>query len=361
MSPITHRAAAAARPGDKLTDTTVVPGGGRLVLVCKAGTKSWVLRVRRAGRDTSAKLGEFPAMSVAEARERVLQIASGARPDPRVRGGTLLDLLNGYAASLGERRSARDVRNLTTSMFGRELQHPLLARAANQVEPHEVADILRGKVAAGNRASVNRIRTALHAAYAWGLRADNDPLRPLGTTLFRLKSNPVAAVPKVAAFEVPRNVVIPAAALPQLYAAAVAEHPFAALALLTGQRVAQLAGATVTDDVLTIVDTKGRGARPKRNDLPVTPPIRAALAAGALSLPGGVKALRRVLGGYRATDVRRTLETFLAERGFSGEERGRLLSHGLERASLVRAHYDMSTNLELKRRALDAWAAAMGA
>ena len=61
---ISTKAAEAAKPGTKLTDDLVIPGGGALALVIKEKIKRWVIRTRSGGKDTSATLGYFPAMSV---------------------------------------------------------------------------------------------------------------------------------------------------------------------------------------------------------------------------------------------------------------------------------------------------------
>lgn len=359
---ISTKAAEAAKPGTKLTDDLVIPGGGALALVIKEKTKRWVIRTRSGGKDTSATLGYFPAMSVAQARERALEIGTGQRPDPRRHGGSLKELLEGYVKSLGERPTATTANNLAKWLLGREWEHPLAAKKANQIEPDEIAGLLRDKVQAGATTSVNRARATLHAAYAWGAKRDLDPRRPAEAAVFAIKSNPVTLVPRIAEFERARDTVISQADLKAIWkelTARGAAGAFGRLAMLTLQRLDQLAAATDEGDTLTIIDRKGRGAREKFNTLPVTKEMRAALKDGALSLPGGRAVLSESLKprGYVGPDLRRTAETYLAERGFSGEDRGRLLSHGLEVSALVRRHYDKSENIELKARMLAEWQA----
>src|SRR5690606_23466646 len=101
--PFTHKSLeAATTPGLKIVDPkTELEGGGRLVLLVRSPTrKSWVLRRRSGGRDSTTKVGEFPAMSIAEARKVARDISSGQRPDPAVQGGTLRALLEAYIAHL---------------------------------------------------------------------------------------------------------------------------------------------------------------------------------------------------------------------------------------------------------------------
>lgn len=360
MAKLTTRAIEAAKAPAKLTDDTQLAGGGRLMLIVRARTKTWVLRTQSNGRDSTAAIGHYPAMSLAEARRLAQDMAEGRRPDVRQKGGTLWELMEAYTASLGERPSARETRNLTRWLLGKDQSHTLAAKQANLVESEELAELLREKVLAGKTTSVNRGRAALSAAYNFGARHDLDPRRPLGSPRFGIKINPVTLIPRIAEFEQPRAVVIEPKALQQVWGELQQLGPvgaFGRLAVLTLQRIAQLARATVDGDTLVIIDTKGRGAREKVNVLPITAAMRAELDAGALELPAGADRLRDVLGPrkLRATDIRRTAETFLSELGYSGEARGFLLSHGLERSALVRAHYDKAQRVAQKAAMLETW------
>jgi hypothetical protein len=360
MAKLTSRAIDAAKAPAKLTDDAELTGGGRLMLIVRPRAKTWVLRTQSAGRDTTATIGHYPALSLAEARRLAQDIAEGRKPDVRQKGGTLSELLEAYAASLGERPSARETRNLARWLLGKDFTHPLARKQANLIESADLAELLREKVLAGKTTSVNRGRAALSAAYNFGARHDLDPRRPLGSPKFGIKVNPVTLIPRIAEFEQPRAVVIGPDALPRVWAELQQLGPvgaFGRLALLSLQRVAQLARATIDGDTLVVVDTKGRGAREKVNVLPITAAMRREIEAGALQLPAGADRLRDVLGPrkLRATDIRRTAETFLSELGYSGEARGFLLSHGLERSALVRAHYDKAQRLAQKAAMLEAW------
>ena len=67
--------------------------------------------------------------------------------------------------------------------------------------------------------------------------------------------------------------------------------------------------------------------------------------------------LSPVMQLVEADHLRRTAETFLSDRGVSGEDRGQLLSHGLERNPLVRRHYDRAERLDRKAELLAMWQA----
>jgi len=193
-----------------------------------------------------------------------------------------------------------------------------------------------------------------------GARIDLDPRRPAGVPRFAVKSNPVALIPRIGEFEQPRSVVIEQRTLKEIWRTLVKLGPegaFGRLALLSLQRLKQLQAAQIDGSTLLIRDTKGRAAQEKFNRLPITPAMAAALRDGALDLPGGYAALNLTLRPYglRATDLRRTAETFLSDRGVSGEDRGHLLSHGLERNPLVRRHYDRAERLDRKAELLAMW------
>lgn len=359
----THRNLLAANTrGEKITDTTLdLPDGARLVLLVRsADRKSWVLRRRIGSRDSSVKLGEFPEIGIARAREIAIDIVGRKRLDPAVEGGTLRELLEAYADHLGDRPSARDTRWAARWLLGKEWEHELARKRARLVETHELTALLRAKAQAGATVSVNRARAMLHAAFAWGAKSDNDFTRPESVPRFAITTNPVAPIGRQSKFEQPRKVEIAQPAMHAIWQALEALGPvgaFGRLAILSLQRLRQLQAAEIGDGEMLIRDCKGRDAREKLNLLPITPSMAAELRAGALDLPGGYKALYSTLRarGLRATDIRRTAETFLSEAGVIGEDRGHLLSHGIDRNPLVRKHYDMAQRLPRKAELLLAW------
>ena len=360
----THRNLLATKtPGEKITDVTLdLPDGARLVLLVRsADRKSWVLRRRIGGRDSSVKLGEFPEIGIARAREIAIDIVGRKRLDPAVEGGTLRELLEAYADYLGDRPSARDSRWAARWLLGKDWEHELARKRARLVETHELTALLRTKAQAGATVSVNRARATLHAAFAWGAKSDNDFTRPESVPRFAITTNPVTPIGRQGKFEKARKVEIEQPVMNEIWQELEARGPvgaFGRLAILSVQRLRQLQAAEIVDgNKLLIRDCKGRDAREKLNLLPITPAMAAELRAGALDLPGGYKALSLSLHarGLRATDIRRTAETFLSEAGVIGEDRGHLLSHGIDRNPLVRKHYAMAQRLPRKAELLSMW------
>jgi hypothetical protein len=112
--------------------------------------------------------------------------------------------------------------------------------------------------------------------------------------------------------------------------------------------------------ILTLIDTKGRGAREKIHRLPITPRMRGALDAGALQASAlHIDTVRFAAGDVlrkmnaQANDIRRSVESHLSELGVSRETRGVLLSHG--RGGVQARHYEASDRLDEKLGALKIW------
>lgn len=163
--------------------------------------------------------------------------------------------------------------------------------------------------------------------------------------------------------------------------------------LLTGgQRVEQLGRLTVADfdraaSAVSLEDPKGRRSTPRRHVLPLVRPALEALEV--MTAPGLGPYLFTITGGetgavystaqhrlsrvvstmheagelpggpFTMGDLRRTVETRLAEAGVSLEIRAQLQSHGL--GGVQSRHYDRADYLAQKREALQILARFIGA
>lgn len=83
---LTVRAIEAAKPGQVLTDGGLGRGSGKLLLRVRA-TKEWFFRYRRRGGSTLIKLGQYPGMSLPEARQRAGELGRLVRDgiDPKAK------------------------------------------------------------------------------------------------------------------------------------------------------------------------------------------------------------------------------------------------------------------------------------
>ena len=279
--------------------------------------------------------------------------------------------------------SARDVRN-GLRLWVIERHPDLSSRKASEVTTEDVLTILRAIIDAGHTTTTNRVRSYLSAAYTFGLGSITDPLASSRASGFRLTSNPVAPVKRVASFEKAGERVLTSAELAELLRRLDADGTGAAKAVtlslrLGGQRIKQLLAVTRTDydtdtETLTLKDAKGRRTHPRLHVLPVVASVKP-LTNDALENPhpkrNGLyhgltmetvsKQVRNISKEMEAEgaepfgwrDLRRTCETMLAKMGIPKDLRAQIQSHGL--SGVQDRHYDKHQYIEEKRKALEAW------
>lgn len=279
--------------------------------------------------------------------------------------------------------SARDVRN-GLRLWVIDKQPALASRKASDVATEDVLTVLRAIIDAGHTTQTNRVRSYMSAAYTFGLGSSTDPLASSRASGFRLTSNPVAPVKRVAAFETAGERVLSADELATLLRALEAKATPAAKAVtlslrLGGQRIKQLLAATRHDydqdnHVLTLKDGKGRRTQARPHVLPVVSvvepliaeaiakphPIRTGLYSG-LTMETASKLVREIskeqeaqgAQPYSWRDLRRTCETMLAKMGISKDLRAQLQSHGL--SGVQDRHYDKHSYINEKQTALESW------
>lgn len=249
---------------------------------------------------------------------------------------------------------------------------------AEAIVPEDVSRILAKLAEEGKLHTVRRVRTFLSAAYAHALGARLDPLLRGGFEGFeRVKANPAAAVPIRGVMERlrPGNRVLSddelagymshIVAMPGTLGAALRLHLWSG-----GQRLRQMLAAEQTADSLRLLDKKGRNraANPRVHELPLTAEIAGTLAGlepsedglfGNLhpdTLTHAIAEIAAEVGvePFTARDIRRTVETRLADMGVSKDARAQLLSHGI--SGVQSAHYDRSEHWGPKVHALETWA-----
>ena len=327
--------------------------------------------------------------------------AVGAVRDANLK--TLSALLDAYVASLqhaGKDDTAYDVENIFSNHVKKAFPE-LADRPAAQIETEDVTRILSRLV--GPSVAVKRGRTAVKlrsymaAAFKLAIGASKDPMAPSAAADFTLTYNPAASVPSAkmaAAFNKLGSRVLSRDELKQ-YLACVAAHPSLVTRLAlqlqvasAGQRIRQLLRlrhSEVDAHKLTLYDGKGRRSAPRAHVLPViaeigeviealrliNPPTQeepnpylfssrsAALAAETLSAAVQQISIAMVAAGqsdtaFRGGDIRRTVETMLAETlRISKDTRAQLLSHGL--TGVQDRVYDVGQHLGAKEAALRSW------
>ena len=178
-------------------------GVGRLVLTVRPMPArviaEWMAQQWRDGKRIKRKLGDYPSVSLAQARElfrrdyadaiqkgRSIRIAGDTRP------GTVADLFEAYVASLkaADKPSWKETEkglNKIADTLGRN-------RPAREIEPDEITDVLRPIFERGAPAMADHVRCYIRAAYSWGLKSEHD-YRNTSSRRFRLVYNPAAGIP----------------------------------------------------------------------------------------------------------------------------------------------------------------------
>lgn len=226
-----------AEGGKKLTELrdTGGRGEGRLVLAVRLipprVTTEWYAVWYRAERRKMAKLGSYPAMSLADARKMFREdyapeISAGRDPaGPRkrrdTRTATFEDMCKAYVESLSGKPSQRVAHHalLGTPPKPPKAQ-PKRIRRASDAKPKPARTYVKGAVqtigasilasevtpamirkhlaAIYDRGAVVQAREArayLHAAFAYALQSANDYTSAVGLVDWGISHNPVAAIP----------------------------------------------------------------------------------------------------------------------------------------------------------------------
>jgi integrase len=413
--PLTDAAIRSLRPGESRTDGALPIGNGRLVVSCSKARgqlrRVWTFRYRKADLRGEAKIGEYPALTLLQARQEARGLLELVRQgsDPKVAQaearlanleaarqtaalGSFQALLDAYVAHLERagKASASDV----AGIFKRHVTDPwpdLVKLPANRIAPEAVRDILARMVRKDIFRQTNIVRSYLHAAFTHGAHSDLDPRRAaIDEAVFKLASNPVALLPRIKDFESARDRILSDVEFRHLWRELNDVRLEIALAircqiLLGGQRFLQLLRATWGDydlerQVLRLADPKGKRAHALSHLLPV--PTRVAgflrelrslnghgdfifsttaglkpihhtnlppvFSAIAKSTPGGG---RKQAGAFQGRDIRRSIETRLQALGVSREVRAQVLSHGRS-GGVQQKHYERYDYLREKAEAL---------
>lgn len=182
---LTNAAVKAAQPQSrafKLYDS-----GGLFLLVTPAGTKSWRLKYRRAGREQLNTIGRFPEVNLAQARA----LRDQAKQD-LARGVDQLEQLRSFA----DIARAWHAHNLTRwspahaddviAGFERDVFPAIGAMPIGDIRPSELLKVIRAVEARGCRATASRLRQRLSAVFGFAIAQDlvtTDPAAQLGRAM----------------------------------------------------------------------------------------------------------------------------------------------------------------------------------
>jgi integrase len=411
---LTDAAIRAMRDGETRTDGSLPVGAGRLLIECVKARgvlhRRWIFRQRSDEGVRKLRLGDYPAIGLDEARKKarshIEQVRSGI--DPRLAAfehkqavmkaerekaalGSFRNLLSAYVAWLRSngKSSAREV-ELVFERHVLGTWPQFAAMPARSITAEMMRDVLARMIKAGIGRQTNVVRSYLHAAFVHGAHADLDPRRAAAqASTFRLASNPVALLPRIAEFESARERVLDDDELRFLWLTLSNRMDELAatlrcIVLLGGQRFRQVLRAKRSDydrkaATLCLTDPKGKRRKAAVHVLPVSDRVARDLdqllslnSTGdcIFSTTGGEKPIHHTTisaeisriaasasskrPSYKPGDIRRTVETRLQALGVARDVRAQLLSHG--RTSGVQArHYERYDFLREKSDALMRW------
>lgn len=365
-------------------------GTGRLVLVLKRMptrvTAEWMAQQWRDGKRIKSKIGAYPSMPLAEAREifkrdfadviqrgRSIKIAGDTRP------GTVADLFEGYVEHLktADKPSwpeAEKGLNKIADTLGRN-------RLARDILPEDILEILRPIYERGKRSMADHVRSYIRSTYSWGMKSEHD-YRSASPRRFKLVHNPAAGIPtepKVRGTRwldedefvtLYRWLECPTAPVHPPYTRAVR------VLMLTGQRVEEIARLHIDqwDAKERIIDwSKTKNGKP--HAIPV--PALAADLIGSIVpnkfgwfFPSAMDPERPVshqtlysfmwrqrdqgvIPMVTNRDLRRTWKTLGGQAGLSKEIRDRIQNHTLQDVSSK--SYDRWNYMREKREAMEKW------
>ena len=384
---------------------TLLADGDNLYLRLRPGTipgkclKHWLfIYTDAAKKRRKLMLGAYPTFSLAVARKWASEqnniIGLGADPGNARRAkkataaensiNTCGNLLSGYINYL--KVQGKSSHTDAEGIFKLHVPDKVKLIPASLITHKDLITHIRKLVDDGKLRTAAKLRSYLHAAFELALNAEDNPSAPSSMLGFALSANPVARIKVPSGSSTPGERTLSKHELND-YLARLEELPGSDIRdllrlqlLLAGQRVSQLARATIEGDAIVQRDTKGKRATPRRHLLPLQgfakdlvtargklfdapskerivkgkliPPtpqqdlVRASLAVGKIS---------KAMGGkpFRLGDIRRTAETMLAAMGFSSDLRGQLLSHGL--SGVQNRHYDKHDYMAEKLKMLESW------
>ncbi|CAJ4084512.1 phage integrase/recombinase [Burkholderia pseudomallei] len=304
--------------------------------------------------------------------------AKQAQRDAAAAVGYTLDKLYGlYVEQLAERNSetAKQARNLFAKNV--RLEFPEVAETqASKVTSAQIADVLRPLSSAGKRNTARKLKAYLSSAYERAKNPEQNATVSEALAKFKIKSNPVSDVAGVRQSRgADKNPLMPDEMRRYWRIIDVPGEEAALLRLhlmLGGQRIEQfvrMRNEHVQDDLITLIDTKGRSGTSRPIHLPRIPVIDEALkqltpsgdfaisaSPGRHLSPTTARAwAKRVVGdqldGFELKRIRSGVATLLAKLGVSSEIRNHLQSHNL--TGVEHRHYNKYDFYKEKKAALE--------
>ena len=350
-------------------------GGGRLALMLRPAkhgvTAEWYATQHTNGKRTLAKIGVYPQLSLADARNKFagysLRIRDGIsvkRQPPA--GDTFEAMLKGYCASIDLERTRRPRELTLLESSGCAADFIGRHKRACDVTTGEIVEWLRTFYARGAAVQASKVRSFLSAAFGWAMASEND-YRQTVSAHWRIAVNPVAAIPPdTAADRAGTRYLSPeefALFIRWLSGQTSLAAKCVQVIALTGQRVEEISQLKATQYDGQMLDwSKTKNGKP--HSIPVPDQCRVILDGVRPAMFGSPSydQLLQVIAEFCAAtgtqkfttqNLRRTWKTLAGEAGISKADRDLIQNHS--KSDISSKHYDRYQYVREKTAAMTAW------
>lgn len=382
----------AAKTETVLNDSGAGRGGGSLRLRIRQGVKgvnaTWFAVWWSDKKQASKTLGRYPDIGLADARRKYETevrdvLMAGKNPNAVVVSAelpTVERLFQGYIQSLRDRGAASVTESERTLLTGKYNAAVELGKEtiATSVEPGDISMLLAKGLKRGARRTIDMQRTALAAAFSWGMKSTND--YTIENRLdWGIKYNPVSAVPRDQGANKVRERNLTADEVRHVWNNAPDQTgDVLRLVIATGQRVKECLTVEGCDIDLaaklwTIPAHKTKG-RKTMHLVPLTSqavelltmlislegagwlfPSRAGSKGAIMGIPSVSRGASRMAGiiAFQPRDLRRTWKSRAGDAGIDRFTRDLIQQHA--RTDTGSKHYDRYDYLPQMREAMAKW------
>lgn len=375
-----------------LNDSSAGRGGGSLRLRIRQGVKgvnaTWFAVWWSDKKQASKTLGRYPDIGLADVRRKFETevrdvLRAGKSPNAVIVSAelpTVEKLFQGYVQSLRDRGASSLAESERTLLTGKYNAADDLGRdaIAASIEPGDISLLLAKGLKRGARRTTDMQRTALAAAFSWGMKSTND--YTIENRLdWGLKYNPVSAVPRDQGANKVRERNLTAAEVRHVWNTAPDQTgDVLRLVIATGQRVKEcltVEGCDIDLDakLWTIPAHKTKG-RKTMHLVPLTSqavellctlialegagwlfPSRAGSKGAIVGIPSVSRGASRMSGiaAFQPRDLRRTWKSRAGDAGIDRFTRDLIQQHA--RTDTGSKHYDRYDYLPQMREAMAKW------
>jgi len=354
---------------------------------CKNGTSGVTLsearkkyyelgKLAKGGHDVKATLAEELVL-----KEKAKEIENSR--------GTFGDLIDSYIYSMkadGKRTWSRVLNSIEVDVYPNISPEQIAAT----VDESQVISLLAKMINRGAVTQSNRVRSYLHTAFKVGLDHDKDPAKRHTETLFNLKSNPVAYIPKqksgekigtrfLSEIEVKKlllfldaneNISEFSANIIKLCLYSGGQRPYELLTIKPNKvdfknKVLEIPPEysknkkahllPLTDTIVSLLKWFHEKSEQKESSFLIYKNTNMEEHYRTDSLARAINkfSLKNDFEKFIPRDIRRTCKTLMGSIGISKETRDRIQNHAFQDVSSK--HYDMWEYLPEKREALEDW------